>query len=232
MFIVSAGVPGGPIVSRVTIEVEVVGSILTLDSYHTYKSTGRKRESVSWRNSMQIDEHKKLKSGNVKTLCAIKKKQVPGGRGEDIYNHGLFRRPLWVKPLMSEIERKSDVSYKKKSLGQAIKARLTREKVPTQLTHGDSSFIGGLRRSLYQWVKTLSSYSISWVCTTPQLLLLLPATSTYMYQICIWLHCDWKYKCIHTYFQVQRKGPFLIFVPFLLARNTSKKIFRKGRCPC
>ena len=51
----SAGVPGGPIVSRVTIEVELVGSNLTGNSY---KLTGRKRESVSWPNSMQTDEQK------------------------------------------------------------------------------------------------------------------------------------------------------------------------------
>ena len=56
-----SGVPGGPIVSRVTTEVEVVGSNLTSDNY---ESAGRKCESVSWRNSMQIEEHKKLKSGN------------------------------------------------------------------------------------------------------------------------------------------------------------------------
>ena len=51
-----AGFPGGSAVCRVTIEVEIVGSNLTKDSY---KSTGRKRESVSWRNAMQIDEHEK-----------------------------------------------------------------------------------------------------------------------------------------------------------------------------
>ena len=57
-----AGVRGGPIVSRVTVEVVVVGSNITRDSF--YKSTVRKHDSVSWQNSMLVDEHNKLKSGN------------------------------------------------------------------------------------------------------------------------------------------------------------------------
>ena len=61
MLHVKAGVPGGPIVSRVTNEVEVVGLNFTRDSYEW---TGRNRKSVSWGSSMQIDKLKKLDGGN------------------------------------------------------------------------------------------------------------------------------------------------------------------------
>ena len=60
-----AGVPGGPIVSRVTIEVEFVGSSTARDSY---KLTDRKRESVTLRDSMQIEERKKLNVGMLNPL--------------------------------------------------------------------------------------------------------------------------------------------------------------------
>ena len=54
-----AGVPGSSIVSRENIGVEVVGSNITRD----FCRKNRQSESVSWRNSMQINKHKQLKSG-------------------------------------------------------------------------------------------------------------------------------------------------------------------------
>ena len=76
------GVPGGPIVSRVTIQVEVVGSNLT-----RVFLTDRQAESArAWVGEIRckIDEHKKPKSGNAeRTLCAIRKKpKYRGGEGK------------------------------------------------------------------------------------------------------------------------------------------------------
>ena len=63
-----AGVSVGSIVSRVIIDVDVVGSAPARDSFFQ-QWIGRKCESASWLNSMQIDEHKKLKNGHA-SRCA------------------------------------------------------------------------------------------------------------------------------------------------------------------
>ena len=62
---IQAGAFGGPIfLSRVNIEVEVAGSNRPKGRFLSNSApAGRERESVSWRNSMQTDEHKKPKGG-------------------------------------------------------------------------------------------------------------------------------------------------------------------------
>ena len=77
-----------------------------------YKSTGRMLESVSWRSSMQIDEHTKLKSGNAEPSFARQNtgeyrggegkipvaKACPEGRCLDYWP---MTSPGWVKPRTS-----------------------------------------------------------------------------------------------------------------------------------
>ena len=50
--------PGGPIVRRVIVEFEIVGSNLRRDFFFfTNRQAESARESVSWRNLMQHDEY-------------------------------------------------------------------------------------------------------------------------------------------------------------------------------
>ena len=59
-----AGVPGGPIVSRITIEVEVVGSNPTASFSQMDKPKPRERELAKFDENRRAPK-KKLKSGNV-----------------------------------------------------------------------------------------------------------------------------------------------------------------------
>ena len=57
------------------------------------KTMSGKRESVSYQNSMKIDEQ-----WECWTLCAIKMKARTGGKRDDTCDHGLSRRSPRVKP--------------------------------------------------------------------------------------------------------------------------------------
>ena len=87
-------------ITREAIEVEVVGANLTRGTI-SYKSTGRKRESVRWRNPMQIDMNKKLKSENAEAYHMRDEHEGKywGGKGKTLVacDHGLSRRSLRVK---------------------------------------------------------------------------------------------------------------------------------------
>ena len=50
---------------------------------------------------MKIDKHKKMKSENAESLCTMKMKARTGGRREDTCDHGLSKRSLGVKPVVS-----------------------------------------------------------------------------------------------------------------------------------
>ena len=66
----ATGVPVGPIVSRITIEVDVVGSNLHKGLLRIDRPKARERELA--KKSIQIDEHKKLKSGNAEPYARQK----------------------------------------------------------------------------------------------------------------------------------------------------------------